>query len=472
MQPWQHQSFYADTGGRAEVVLGKAADALFNVSAPSHQGFPPAALALRHMRQNASYLVKAVYLRCSVPLFAADFSGALLTIFSNRRHAAVLAVGVLVWVAPRAHGQQVVSARAMVKAELPDAPVPQQQPAPAPPRAGHASIAGVVSDIRGGLVNGAHITLTFKGHDVETETSAADGSFAFRALEPGQYNVVISAAGLETFLSPLIVLKAEEHYLLPDIALPVASATETVNVVMTQSQVADEELKLETKQRVLGVFPNFYTSFLWNAAPLNTKQKFKLSLRTTLDPIVFLTTGVVAGIEQERNTFPEYGDDADAYGKRYGAAFGDAFIGRTLGSAVFPSIFRQDPRYFFMGPEHSTKQRFKHAILAGLIARGDNGKWQPNYSHIAGNASAGAISTLYHPDNYSAGGLALRNGLIGIAGGGIQGLVREFVTSRITHKVPSYAKGKPAPANASASTPPAQPVASPVPPSAPLPPSH
>ena len=336
---------------------------------------------------------------------------------------------------------------------LPEAPMPQQAAGQAAPKVGHASIAGIVSDIRGGLVGGAQITLTFKGHDIETVTSLPDGRFRFPALDAGQYNVVISAPGLETFLSPLIVLKAEEHLELPDVALPIASATETVNVVMTQSQVADEELKLETQQRVFGVFPNFYTSFLWNAAPLNTKQKFKLSLRTTLDPIVFVTTGVVAGIEQARNTFPEYGDDADAYGKRYGAAFGDAFIGRTLGSAVFPSIFRQDPRYFFMGPDHPFKQRFKHAIFAGLIARGDNGKWQPNYSHVAGNASAGALSTLYHPDNYSAGGLALRNGLIGIAGGGIQGLVREFVTSRITHKVPAYAKGKPTETPATPSAP-------------------
>ena len=103
-----------------------------------------------------------------------------------------------------------------------------------------------------------------------------------------------------------------------------------------------------------------------------------------------------------------------------------------------------------MGPAYSVKKRVKHALLAGVEARGDNGKWQPNFSHILGNASAGALSTAYHPASNSAGSLALDNALIGLIGGSVQGLVREFVTSRITHKVPSYAKGKPAEAPAPA----------------------
>jgi Carboxypeptidase regulatory-like domain len=308
-----------------------------------------------------------------------------------------------------------------------------------------ASISGDVSDIRGGLVPGAEITLDEKGRpDQRHATSDGEGHFTFPDLASGSYSVVIASPGLETFQSPAILLRAGEKYELPDIALPIASASTTVNVVMTESQIADEEIKLETSQRIVGIFPNFYTAFLWNSAPLNTRQKFKLSLHATTDPVAFFTAGVVAGIEQAHNTFPDYGPGLEGYGKRYGAAYGDAFIGRTLGSAVFPSIFRQDPRYFYMGPASPTKARLKHALLAGLVARGDNGHWQPNYSHIAGNAAAGAISTLYHPDANSAGELAADNAIIGIAGGAFQGLLREFLWSRFTSKVPSYAKGKPA----------------------------
>jgi len=336
---------------------------------------------------------------------------------------------------------------------LPDAPTMQDTAHPQTTTALSGTVSGTVTDIGGALVPGAQIKLLQKGHpEPRLTTSDSGGNFTFAGVEPGSYTVEIIAPGLESFLSPAINLRPGEKYELPAIGLPVATANTSVDVFATSTEVAEQELKAETQQRVLGVIPNFYTSFLWNAAPLNTRQKFKLSFRATTDPAVFVTTALVAGIEQANNTFPEYGDDAEAYGKRYGAAFGDAFIGRTLGSAVFPSIFRQDPRYFYMGPANSMPKRIKHALLAGLIARGDNGKWQPNYSHVLGNASAGAISTLYHPDTNGAGDLAFRNALIGIAGGGFQALIREFVWPHITTKVPKYAKGKTAPTGSPATS--------------------
>jgi hypothetical protein len=342
----------------------------------------------------------------------------------------------------------------LLASNLPDAPTMQE---PAHPQNGAATfpatVSGTVTDVGGALVPGAQVKLLEKGHaEPRVATSDSAGNFTFTGVEPGSYTVEIIAMGLESFLSPAINLRPGEKYELPEIGLPIATASTSVDVFATSTEVAEQELKAETQQRVLGVIPNFYTSFLWNAAPLNTRQKFKLSFRATTDPAVFVTTAIVAGVEQAHNTFPEYGDDAEAYGKRYGAAFGDAFIGRTLGSAVFPSIFHQDPRYFFMGPANSTPKRIKHALLAGLIARGDNGKWQPNYSHVLGNASAGAISTLYHPDTNGPGDLALRNALIGIAGGGFQALIREFVWPHITTRVPKYAKGKPGTAGTAATS--------------------
>jgi hypothetical protein len=342
----------------------------------------------------------------------------------------------------------------LLASNLPDAPTMQEPAHPQTSAAAlPATIGGTVTDVGGALVPGAQVKLLEKGHaEPRLATSDSAGNFTFTGVEPGSYTVEIIATGLESFLSPAINLRPGEKYELPEIGLPIATANTSVDVFATSTEVAEQELKAETQQRVLGVIPNFYTSFLWNAAPLNTRQKFKLSFRATTDPAVFVTTAIVAGVEQAHNTFPEYGDDAEAYGKRYGAAFGDAFIGRTLGSAVFPSIFRQDPRYFYMGPANSMPKRIKHALLAGLIARGDNGKWQPNYSHVLGNASAGAISTLYHPDTNGPGDLAFRNALIGIAGGGFQALIREFVWPHITTRVPKYAKGKPGAAGTAATS--------------------
>jgi hypothetical protein len=341
------------------------------------------------------------------------------------------------------HAQMLLTA-SFAEAALPNAPSFVLQQA-ATEQVSSGVIQGVVTDVLGGLVPGANIKLQSKTPTVlEQETiSDSNGRFAFSA-PPGTYTVLIQAKGLETFLSESFTLHANDKFVVPDVALPIASADTTIEVSANSAQVAEQELKIETKQRVLGVFPNFYTSFLYNAAPLNTRQKFKLTLRSTMDPIAFLNVGIVAAIEQAHGAFHDFGPGAAGYGRRYGAALGDELIGRTLGTAVFPSLFHQDPRYFFEGPANSVGRRIFHAIRQGLVIRGDNGHLQPNYSRIFGNASAGAISSLYHPSANGPGQLALTNALVGIGGTAVTNLLREFVLSHATTHVPSYAKGKPA----------------------------
>ena len=332
--------------------------------------------------------------------------------------------------------------RAQNFANLPDAPSALQDAGPAQ---GSGAISGVVSDIAGALVPNASIKLQDKAHTTLRETTSdAAGSFTFAKLPPGIYTVLISAKGLETFLSEPVTLKANVRFELPVISLPVAATNTSVDVAANSVEVADMELHVETEQRVLAVFPNYYTSFVFNAAPLNTRQKFRLSLKATLDPVAFITPAIVAAFEQADDTYPGWSTDTAGYFKRYWADFGDAFVGRNLGSGLFPTIFKQDPRYFYMGPSQPLKRRLWHAISAGIIARGDNGHLQPNYSHILGNASAGALSSVYHPASNSAQSLAADDALFGIGGTAVQCLLREFILSHITTHVPDYMKRKPA----------------------------
>ena len=111
-------------------------------------------------------------------------------------------------------------------------------------------------------------------------------------------------------------------------------------------------------------------------------------------------------------------------------------------SAVFPSIFHQDPRYFYRG-SGSIRTRALYAISAAVIARGDNGHWQPNYSEICGNFAAGALSNLYYPSDSRGAMLTIGNALIETAGRAGTNLVREFILRGITSKVPTYDNGKP-----------------------------
>ena len=86
---------------------------------------------------------------------------------------------------------------------------------------------------------------------------------------------------------------------------------------------------------------------------------------------------------------------------------------------------------------------FLYAIAAAVIARGDNGRWQPNYSHILGNFSAAAISNLYHPAADRGASLVRFNGLADIGANAAANVIREFVLKQITSHVPQGANGEP-----------------------------
>jgi hypothetical protein len=305
-----------------------------------------------------------------------------------------------------------------------------------------SSISGVVLDLNGGIVSGAKVSLTMEGVPGETVlTSDSEGAFRFSSLPPGKYGVMISSPGLETLKSDEIVLHEGQNHLLPTIALPLSSTTADVQVVVTQKELAVEQVKLAEKQRVLGIIPNFYSSYIWNAAPLPAKQKFELAMRSRTDPVAFVISGVVAGIEQARDRFPAYGQGAEGYAKRYGASYTTSAVGRFVSYAILPTIFHQDPRYFYMG-SGSTSTRALYAMTRPFVTRGDNGRTQPNYSHILGSFIAGGVSNLYHPADDRGAKLTVDNALVGLAASSIGNLVREFVLRKYTPSVPNYAQGK------------------------------
>ena len=110
-----------------------------------------------------------------------------------------------------------------------------------------------------------------------------------------------------------------------------------------------------------------------------------------------------------------------------------------LGAAVLPSLLHQDPRYFYNG-KGSVVHRALYAISTVVICKGDNGKWQPNYSNVLGNLGAAGISSLYYPlsDQHSAQ-VTVDNTLIGIGTGAFGTLFQEFLLRHFTHGAPPKA---------------------------------
>lgn len=150
--------------------------------------------------------------------------------------------------------------------------------------------------------------------------------------------------------------------------------------------------------RLFEVLPNYTTVESEDEfGPLTRGAKFKLATDSAIDPVTFPFIGFVALLGQAQNSEPAYGQGLKGYAKRYGTSYGDAIIGTYMTVGVYPSILRQDPRYFQLG--HGTiTHRTLYSISRIFWTRTDSGSHQFNYSEIVGNLTAAGISNIYHPE--------------------------------------------------------------------------
>jgi hypothetical protein len=211
---------------------------------------------------------------------------------------------------------------------------------------------------------------------------------------------------------------------------------------------SEEELRKELHQRIGVVVPNFNAVLDGNNLPLTPKQKMRAAFRSAVDPYQFglaLFTSAIGQAENSHSSYtpipgtnpvqyiPEgYQQGWGAYAKRFGASYTDQFDGTILGNGVFPVLLHQDARYFRMG-KGSFKKRFFYSVSTTVRCKGDNGKWQPNFSNLMGNIAAGGISNLYYPAADRGFGLTIEQGLLVTAEGIFGALLIEFAPDVIDH---------------------------------------
>jgi hypothetical protein len=332
-------------------------------------------------------------------------------------------------------GQNIAKAQDIALPDAPDAP--PQRAAQLP-----GSISGTVTDSDGDAISGAIVTLSDDEIDLSrTVIADHDGYFSFTAVPAGNLKLTIGSEGFATVVKPM-TLHSNEELETPDITLPVATATADVEA-LTQYEAAELDMKAEEKQRLVGFIPNFYVTYNWNAPPLSAGQKFKLSFRSIVDPSNFAIAGIIAGVEQSTNAFPGYRQGAQGFGKRYGASLADGTVGDLLGGAVFPALLRQDPRYFYKSTGSVTSRVF-YALGMAFVCRGDNGKWQPNYSSVLGDIAYGAIYNTYYPASSRNGAVqTVEIGLLNSAEEGFSNLLEEFVFKHISTGTPRAGTAKP-----------------------------
>jgi hypothetical protein len=176
----------------------------------------------------------------------------------------------------------------------------------------------------------------------------------------------------------------------------------------TQSKPADDSGASPTQpapaskprkdDRIFFALPNLLTvEDASSLPPLTTRQKFTTVAEGCFDPVEVVFIGIQAGIGQADNTNPTYGQGMLGYSKRFGTAYADAIIGNFGTGAIFPTLLRQDPRYYQMGKGNFFR-RFGYAAIRVVITRSDSsGKVQFNFSELFGNSMAAGLSNVYHP---------------------------------------------------------------------------
>lgn len=293
------------------------------------------------------------------------------------------------------------------------------------------SMSGIIVDETGAAVVGSQVKLTRGDQSkIQEVVSGDDGQFSFENIAPGPFQLTVASAGFttQTFTG---TLHSGEIFVVPQIKLAIAPNVTVVRVGLTKTEVAEVQIKQEERQRVLGFMPNFYVNYDPDPVPLDSKQKFELAWKTTVNPASFGIVGAIAGVQQADNSFSGYGQGVQGYAKRYGAAYADFVSGTFIGAAILPSVLKQDPRYFYKGTG-SKPSRILYAMANAVICKGDNGHWQANYSNILGSLASGGISNLYYPSTDRGAELTFENAGIGIGATAVANVLQEFIVRKLT----------------------------------------
>lgn len=211
---------------------------------------------------------------------------------------------------------------------------------------------------------------------------------------------------MKSFFTRSFLCLAITNLLLLDLAAqqgPTADAPASQHSQPTDKSKSQDPKAIDKNQgtsndRLFYALPNFLTlENTGKVPPLTTAQKFKVVTRGSFDYIQIPWYAALAGISQAENSEPGYGQGAEGYGKRLGAAFADGTIENYMTGAVLPSLLRQDPR-FFQESEGGFMHRTEYAVSRIFITRSDSGHQQFNFSEVFGSAISAAISTYsYHP---------------------------------------------------------------------------
>jgi len=142
-------------------------------------------------------------------------------------------------------------------------------------------------------------------------------------------------------------------------------------------------------------------------------------------PQALFRAGISSAFSHVGKTPPEWGQGADAYGRRYASAFTTLLI-RDAAESAGAAALGQDPRYFRCRCS-GLVPRFGHAVAARFVTRNREGKKRFAYARVSAQFAAGMSTVAWYPERYNYRGDGLRFGVRLLGFGAISNLVQEFI---------------------------------------------
>jgi hypothetical protein len=140
------------------------------------------------------------------------------------------------------------------------------------------------------------------------------------------------------------------------------------------------------------VFPTLATA----AGPMSPGQKFELACRNSVS-LATIGGAVVGAAYNQATDYPKgYGQGAEGYGKRVGAAMARSASYNLIGNFAIASVMHEDPR-FYVKKHLSFMEAVKYSAVRVFATRSDDGKPVVNYAGLVGPLASEALATTYYP---------------------------------------------------------------------------
>jgi hypothetical protein len=188
----------------------------------------------------------------------------------------------------------------------------------------------------------------------------------------------------------------------------------------------DDAGEAKQSKRILWIFPNYRAVSTNTQLPrLSLREKFWLATQDSFDYSSFVSSGIISGVSQARNSYPEFGNGGKAFGRYYWHAVADQAVGNYMTEAIVPALTHEDPRYYTLGHGGFLK-RTGYAVSRLLVTRTDSGHPTFNISEIVGNGAGAGISDTYYPARERTWTKTGQKWLTQIALDGVFNILKEF----------------------------------------------